>query len=232
MCTVSWLHLNDGYQLLSNRDEKRTRALAAGPAIRERDGVCFIAPTDRHAGGTWIGTNEFGISLCLLNGPPAERAYQSRGLLLFELLSAPSFEEARRRLLGSGLFRFAPFTLAILAPGGYTAAMEWDGRRISDVEPRLPLVSSSFDPQGVRARRREEFERRLNAACEPSPSLLFGFHLSHGAAPDAYSTCMHRPDAETVSLSRVKVTQSQIEFLYLPGTPCRSGPGKTVKLLR
>jgi hypothetical protein len=72
--------------------------------------------------------------------------------------------------------------------------MEWDGHRIADIEPRLPLVSSSFDPQGVHARRRAEFDRRLKAAGEPSPSLLFGFHLSHGNAPDAYSSCMHRPD--------------------------------------
>jgi hypothetical protein len=230
MCTVSWLHQNGGYQLLSNRDEKRTRAQAAGPEIKYRDGVRFIAPTDRHGGGTWIGTNELGVSLCLLNGPPAGGSYQSRGLLLIELLSAPSFEEARKRLRSAGLLWFAPFTLAILAPGGNTAVMKWDGRRITDIEPRLPLVSSSLDPQGVHARRRAEFDRRLKAAGEPSPSLLFGFHLSHGNAPDAYSPCMHRPDAETVSLSWVKVTKSHIEFFYLPGAPCRSGSGETVTL--
>ena len=70
MCTVSWVHQPGGYHLLSNRDEKRTRGTASAPALVERGGVRFIAPIDADFGGTWIAANEFGISLCLLNGDP------------------------------------------------------------------------------------------------------------------------------------------------------------------
>ena len=38
MCTVSWIHDKDGYQLLCNRDEKLTRKPALEPrlAVRKR----------------------------------------------------------------------------------------------------------------------------------------------------------------------------------------------------
>ena len=34
MCTVSWVHEEDGYQLLCNRDEKRTRTQALSPETK------------------------------------------------------------------------------------------------------------------------------------------------------------------------------------------------------
>ena len=68
MCTVSWLHSPNGYHLLCNRDEKRTRSSAIAPRISVNGAVQFIAPLDQDFGGTWIATNEFGTSICLLNG--------------------------------------------------------------------------------------------------------------------------------------------------------------------
>jgi hypothetical protein len=232
MCTVSWLHQDDGYQLLCNRDEKRTRATATGPEVRVRDGVLFVSPTDQDAGGTWIGTNELGISLCLLNGAPTQRAYKSRGLLVLDLLSASSLEEVRQRVRSRDLCSFAPFTLVVLEPRRSAARIEWSGHELSEGEPCMPLVSSSFDPKGVRSKRSDEFVKRSHAAGELTPSVLIGFHVSHGAGANAYSPCMHRSDAQTVSFSWVKVTKLEIEFFYLPGAPCQAGRGATCKLPR
>ena len=50
------------------------------------------------------------------------------------------------------------------------------------------------------------------------------FHASHGAEASAYSACMHRPDAETVSFTRVKVTGSEVVVRYSPASPCRQYP--------
>jgi hypothetical protein len=66
MCTVSWVHQKDGYQLLSNRDEKHTRKPALAPSLRQQRQVRFLAPIDGDQGGSWIGVNQFGLSLCLL----------------------------------------------------------------------------------------------------------------------------------------------------------------------
>ena len=234
MCTVSWLHQADGYQLLCNRDEKRSRAKAAGPEVQVRNGVRFIAPVDGDAGGTWIGANEYGISLCLLNGrpsavKPAGTAYKSRGLLLPELLTAQSQLEALERAWKLDANAFAPFTLAILEPGQRTGVMIWDGEGklvLPYGEPYMPLISSSFDPEGVEVKRRSEFQRRLRSSGKLDSAVLFDFHESHGVRPDAYSTCMHRPDAETVSFSWIKVIGTNVEFFYSPGAPCQWRPGQ------
>ena len=226
MCTVSWIRDADGYELFCNRDEKRTRALALEPEITTQDGVRRIAPTDPHAGGTWIGANEFGITLCLLNGPSLPGTFRSRGLILPELLSAGSLAQAAEGLLHRDLSWFAPFTLAILERGAKITVVTWDGQR-KQVGPEvscMPLISSSFDPEGVQAKRRWEFQRQLDAAGRLDTTVLSAFHASHGAAPDAYSPCMHRPDAETVSFSRVKVSASRVEFRYSAGAPCRPSP--------
>ena len=232
MCTVSWLHQDDGYQLLCNRDEKRSRANAFGPEIKKRDGVLYLAPTDQTAGGTWIGTNEFGVSVCLLNGSPNSgssvgRTYRSRGLLLPELLSAESLVEVSERVWAFDLSSFAPFTLAVLETGQHATAIEWDGQEktiLPYAEPHMPLVSSSFDPEGVHSKRRDEFHKLVNSAPSLVTGLLAAFHTSHGAGPDAYSPCMHRPDAETVSFSWVTVMDSEIRFSYAAGAPCRQPP--------
>ena len=240
MCTVSWLHHGSGYQLFCNRDERLSRARASGPEITQRDGVRFLSPTDLAAGGTWIGTNEFGVSLCLLNGSPkgadcGERQYKSRGLLLPELLTAASLVEASERVWNFDLLSLSPFTLAALEPGQHTAMIEWNGREKAVLpygDPYMPLASSSLDPEGVQTKRRDEFHRRLNSAGALDSDLLLTFHMSHGAEPDAYSPCMHRPDAETVSFSWVKVTDSEIRFSYTAGAPCRANSVITRKLSR
>src|SRR5690242_15248032 len=102
MCTVSWLYDGDGYQLLCNRDERRSRSRATGPRVHQRNGVRYVAPLDGNFGGTWILTNELGVSLCLLNGAnvgggdiyPRFDSRRSRGLLLVDLVSSRSALEA------------------------------------------------------------------------------------------------------------------------------------------
>ena len=71
----------------ANRDEKRTRGEALARRIRECGGVRYVAPIDADFGGTWIAANEFGVSVCLLNGDAGTAPFpqRSRGLLLREL---------------------------------------------------------------------------------------------------------------------------------------------------
>ncbi|MEP6538205.1 MAG: NRDE family protein [Bryobacteraceae bacterium] len=224
MCTVSWVHDDGGYQLLCNRDEKRTRARATPPIVRIRDGVRFIAPSDGDFGGSWIGVNEFGVSLCLLNGNgPRSGNHKSRGLLLLDLISAQSVDDAVGRTSQTELSVFAPFTLVALEPDLPAAILEWDGKDLAvvlDGDRYMPLISSSFDTDEVRARRRAELDRLVQLKGRLNVDVLELFHKSHGESRDAYSACMHRPDAETVSCSRVKVSDTHIDFFYTPAAPC------------
>ena len=54
MCTASWLQQDGGFQLLCNRDEKRTRVAAVAPAAEWIDGVRVLAPRDEQGGGAWV----------------------------------------------------------------------------------------------------------------------------------------------------------------------------------
>jgi hypothetical protein len=231
VCTVSWVQQPGGYHLLANRDEKRTRGRAFAPVIRECGGVRYVAPIDSDSGGTWIAANEFGVSVCLLNGVAGSHSYfpaprRSRGLLLRELACEPAGAECLLSLRHYDLRPYAPFVLLILEPDRPAILAEWNSERltVNAAAARMPLTSSSFDSCGVRRFRLEEFSRRAGRAARVDAALLYQFHASHGASPDAYSPCMHREDAETVSFSWVVVTLEEVRFLYSPSAPCRCSP--------
>src|SRR4051794_32693602 len=129
MCTASWISEPDGFHLLFNRDEKRSRKPALPPRLGANGGVQFIAPVDGDAGGSWIAVNEFGVVVCLLNGsnPSISRPLRSRGALVLDTIVATSAAGVCKRVFASDLWRFAPFTLVILQPGRQTSVVEWDG---------------------------------------------------------------------------------------------------------
>ena len=95
MCTVTWCRTGVGYEIFFNRDERKTRKAARPPSIQRLHGTRYLAPADGDAGGSWIGANEFGVSLALLNNYPAAGREPapgriSRGLLLLSLMDAES----------------------------------------------------------------------------------------------------------------------------------------------
>jgi hypothetical protein len=236
MCTATWTHDEGGYQLLFNRDEKLTRKPAVAPRLTVREGVRCLAPIDGDFGGAWIGTNEFGVSLCLLNGAdlthegrPCTQEPRSRGLFLLDLIPSPSLDAICERVHKADLRALAPFTLVALETGRATALIEWNGARKTvcfQSESRFMLTSSSFDTEEVRKRRREEYARALNSG------RLFDFHRSHNPTAGAYSPCMHRLDAATVSFSWIRVSKAETNFFYTPAAPCMRVPGVNRKLTR
>ena len=57
MCSVSFVPLEDGFLLTSNRDEKRFRPTIE-PKIYLENKVKLLYPKDEKAGGTWIVSKE------------------------------------------------------------------------------------------------------------------------------------------------------------------------------
>src|SRR6516164_10890953 len=164
MCTVTWLREEGGYHLFCNRDEKLTRKPALPPRLGVRDGVRYLAPIDGDFGGSWIATNEVGVSLCLLNGTAGHRpaVMRSRGLLLLDLVSSRCLAEVVNIVEGTDLTLYASFSLAALSPGEPARVIEWNGLRCSirtQPEPCYMLTSSSFDTEAVKRIRAEEFAR-------------------------------------------------------------------------
>jgi hypothetical protein len=239
MCTVSWIHRAEGYDLLCNRDEKKTRSEATDPTVQFMKGVRYLAPVDGDFGGTWIATNEYGITLALLNrGCSGARGSASRGCLVVDLIDSRKSEEVRQRLSQRSLSAFGGFSLLALEPELPASLSEWDGKVLTateNAEHRMPLISSSFDSERVEIRRRLEFETRKRESETLNTDLLFEFHKSHGLqadAPSVYTTCMHRDDAHTVSFTYVRVSAAFVQMSYSPGAPCEQKLGSSVELAR
>jgi len=230
VCTASWLIRPDGYDLLFNRDELRTRPIALPPRRGERNGMRFLAPVDRQGGGTWITVNEVGLCLFLLNRRPDRepRAPQaSRGLIPLELVDASEVGEIGRRTATLDLGRYRPFTLGAIAPGGPPAVYAWTGEALESADGTPPLVSSSVGDESLFAERRATYPKGAL-----SLRKLLAYQRSHGSGPSAASVCMHREDAQTVSFSHVQVTAGQVRLGYAPGSPCERAPMRWLELAR
>ena len=184
MCTVTWTRTPGGYHLFMNRDELWTRGVAEAPAIRKEGAVRYLAPIDADAGGTWIGVNAYGVTLCLLNhyshagepmvrttdrrvdgaasaGADAARAAgsRSRGHLIPSLAGVRSCGGATAALGMADLSQYRPFLLLVIAPRCGPTLHRWnelDLRVIRDIEP--PVTTSSFDTEAVLRRRIETFD--------------------------------------------------------------------------
>lgn len=236
MCTVTWFTGSNGFELFSNRDERRTRLREDGPREYEQSGTRFIAPRDGEAGGTWITVNEFGVVLCLLNNYQAESALpaelaRSRGLLVLELADCESLDEVSARTPIDELARHRGFRLLAIEPGSNSRLIEWDGSfRRESAAPSAPLVSSSVDPDGAQ-RLRSKLYRELDAEDDLRAAHL-AFHASHAEGLGPLSVCMHRPDAETRSLTHIVVDTDHVAMRHGAGSPCRTPLGDALLLGR
>jgi hypothetical protein len=243
----------DAYTVFFNRDELKTRTRALPPTITEQNGVRYIAPVDLDGGGTWIGTNEFGVTCGLLNNyyenvrsdafkhkPPNKKLtpegvttnHESRGLLVTSLLDSLSPSVALAKLNGMHLSEFKPFLLALFAPDQPVVLCIWDGEalQIQHEKVGLPISSSSYDTHNVVRNRKQEFAQLESLNRHIDSTLLESYHASHSPKGGAYSVCMHRDDAETVSFSRIRVTRNQVEFCYTPSAPCATKERAVVTL--
>lgn len=236
MCTASWLASEAGYTLFFNRDERRQRQPARPPRRRVHQGEVLLAPEDGDFGGTWIASNAHGLTVALLNryqdavheGPGP---FTSRGLLVLDLAVHPDLATLRGALEATDLEQYRAFTLLLVEAAGSSRRAIWNGRQLAlpaTVSP--PLASSGHDPLGIDGRRRTLFEQQVGAS--GSAEHLFDFHRSHLPERGPLSPCMHRPDASTVSLTRVVVTPHQVAMAYAPGPPCRAPLGTPETLPR
>ncbi|MEP6571334.1 MAG: NRDE family protein [Gemmatimonadota bacterium] len=235
MCTLSWVPEPSGYTILFSRDERRDRMPAIAPSEGMSRGIRFLAPRDPDAGGTWIGVNERGVTLAMLNRydvspldsrePNPVAGSVSRGLLLAGLLDVESESVVDARLRGAELGIYRPFTLVVFAAGAIPQVREWDGQALSSswVEGAGLAAASSSAGADVAAQRASLFGARAAQEGRLTADLLERLHRAHVPDRGAVSVCMHRAEAVTVSFSRVTVTGCSAAFGYSAGSPCEEG---------
>lgn len=234
MCTMTWLAHDDGYEVLFSRDELRTRKPALPPAIGQQRGTAFVAPRDGDHGGTWLGVNEHGVAVALLNfyppEPPDVPSPVSRGHLVLGMLDCTRAPAVLTRLQNMMPDPYRPFYLAALDRGNPPAVRIWDGRELRRASGEMPVSTSSFDTARVVRSRYDLFARLREAHGAPAAEWLVDYHRSHVPDRGACAVCMHRADAHTVSFSRIRVDTQGIEFRYWPTAPCRMGEPTVVRL--
>ncbi|QYY37342.1 NRDE family protein [Ruficoccus sp. ZRK36] len=235
MCTVTWWSTSDGYELYFNRDEFKTRLPGLPPEELELAGVRYLSPRDADEGGTWLLVNEVGLCVCLINQHPLRRPVPrgervSRGHLVRGMASCLKAREVAERLRGCDLFAYRPFQMIAVEPGGSGTAWTWDGHELAEslnAHEAMPFTSSSYLSEQIIRHRRERFAQIVAQRGDPSPEDLLAFHREHNVEAGAFSVCMQRDDAETVSLAQVVVRPDTIAMTYsqkVPGQPAFAQP--------
>ncbi|MEM7384793.1 MAG: NRDE family protein [Verrucomicrobiota bacterium] len=244
MCTMTWWRGENTYEVFFNRDEQKKRRPALPPTRQRAKGVSFLAPTDTVGGGTWIFCNEWGVTMALLNlyekeepsGPKKGQRFVSRGRLLSSLVDVKSASEVAPRLDDFAAASFQPFTLVAVDPGQTNSTLLWryQNQRFEGpvLDPPLPLSSSSADTANVLESRRQCFAllEQQEGQC---PEMMEQFHHHDNGEPSSMTVRMNRPDAQTLSISRIRVEPGQAEFLYQDQPPDLEGehpPEKSVSL--
>lgn len=244
MCTVSILPFEDGeFSLLMNRDESPLRPAALDlKRGHSESGLEFAYPVDAKSGGTWMGVNSRGLAMALMNQHPEGYArpagLRSRGDLIPAFLPALGAHEAASRLSRLDPSPFPPFFLIVLDSKGPFHALRWDGQDKEFLTyergPRL-FGSSSFQTEEVLLGRQQQFDALLaqvHAAADSEAALALQrrFHASHLPSRGPYSVCMHRDDAESVSLTEVRVRGLSVKLRYHAGPPCQEAAERELAL--
>lgn len=239
MCTLTWWWEDDSYGVLFNRDESVKRGTAESPVIYEEAPCRSIRPTDPDGGGTWIWVNEAGVIACLLNNYTAIKHIPtnpvSRGLLLTSLASVPSVAALKQYVTALDCSSYRGFYLF-----GYDGRSKtlfiWDGMELSiraAEEVSCPVTTSGFLPEEVIAYRRNHYQLQVAKRHGSRLSNLETYHTTHNPEFPAHSVLMARPDARTVSHSRIVVDPARIRFSYSPvDLQQRMGPAVLTTLER
>lgn len=233
MCTVTFWPRKRGYVLAMNRDEKLTRAAGLPPAENIINGRRVIAPYEP-GGGTWIAVNNGGITFALINWYAISSKVKARSVSRGEVVKIVSplttALSAAKTLEQLPLSRINPFRLIGFFPGtNETFEWRWDLKTLFPKHHPWRLqqwISSGFDEPKAQRMRGITFQKAVRQKSVGSLAWLRRLHRSHSPNIGPFSTCMHRPDAATVSYTEVSVSSRITAVRYFDGAPCRCARGK------
>jgi hypothetical protein len=223
MCTVTVVPHERGSRLICNRDERRTRPPALAPVMYELDGRQAVFPLDPQGGSTWIGINDVGLAVALLNlhgmaSATGDQPKRSRGLVVRELLQCTSLSHAREVVDALHPCAFASFLVVIVHLGRIVVARSETQCRIQHTQRTLdgPLLftSSSLGDALVEPQRRRLFERMVLRSRTGWLDGQARFHHHQWRRRPEISVRMKRADALTVSRTTIDVANGKRHLLY------------------
>jgi hypothetical protein len=223
MCTVTVVPHETGVRVMCNRDERRSRPAALPPQVHDLGGRLAAFPVDPRGGGSWVGVNDAGIIVTLLNVSGrlhgfSKKPRRSRGLIVREVLRSGSLSDVLETVASLDASLFEMFRLVVMHR---FTALEATGdgvrtaiRRQITVDTPLLFTSSSLGDALVEAPRTQLFQRMV---LKRRSGWLRGqarFHRHLWPSRPEISVCMERDDALTVSRTVVDVTGARRSLLY------------------
>jgi uncharacterized protein with NRDE domain len=255
MCTLAlYFRVFDDFPLLvaANRDEHFDRPSAPPGLICDQPRI--IAGQDLRVGGTWLGVNEHGLVVGILNRrvnltggeqlPPS--VARSRGLLCLDLLRLES-TAAGWEFIRTHRSRYNPFTVAIADKAAAFVAYNNDEPQIlaKRLAPGLHVFSSAAEldlnsDKADRAHQRfaQLTDQGLANGKQPGSwtTMLQGVLADHtlrdGSNDPGDAICVHRDSSGTVSSSVIVYdrARSSFETFFCSGAPCQNQFGKALNL--
>ena len=220
MCTVSFLPLENGFILTSNRDEVKSRQAEFPETYSSKSGIISF-PQDPKAGGTWIAGCDTKM-ICLLNGgfkkhihnPPYRH---SRGKVVLDAFDYPSFADFRENYDFSNI---EPHTLVMIdyEKGLDVVELKWDGHKkhisIKNNAETHIWSSATLYPDDIIAQR-ESWFRAWVSKNEFSVAAIKDFHKTGGSGDIKNDLLMKRTDElKTISVTSFKHEQKQTNMIY------------------
>jgi uncharacterized protein with NRDE domain len=234
----------------ANRDEHYDRPSAAPHLWSTKPGI--LGGKDLLAGGTWLGINEHGLLVGILNrrsnGAPApllKSHTRSRGLLCLDILSFKS-AAAACAFINRHEEVYQPFTVVFV-----DASEAWIAHNIRQkIETRkldegLHVYSSAAD-FAVRSEKVDRAHVRFAGIVEGLPSTcsdkaawvrslhtVLGDHaLGNGSTDPRDALCVHGDVSGTVSSTIIFYSQPEQRFYIFncPGPPCQESFGEALRL--
>ena len=214
MCTVVYIPSREKKYFASLRDESPARPAAWVPKEFIKDGKTCLAPKDPVAGGTWIGVNESGNAVILLNGgfenhQPKPGYRKSRGIVANEFLlssSAFSYWEI------ADLQDIEPFTL-IIWENEQLSQLVWDGNEKHRLMPEVdkPHIWSSSTLYELPAKKMRKALFDQWARLHPS---ILDFFKSFEDIENGFLVNRNEK-IKTVSYTFIELTADYAEFDYI-----------------
>jgi uncharacterized protein with NRDE domain len=251
VCTLAvFFRTFDEYPLViaANRDERYDRP-SGPPAIWDTE-PRILAGKDLSAGGTWLGVNERGLLVGILNrrstgASIAQLNSRSRGLLCLDLLRFATAADART-FVRAQRHRYQPFTVVAADPAEGWAAYNAQGEiHTCDLKQGLHVFSNTVEfndrsekvdrAYGEFAQLIEEPQRIPNDLPDWVESLagtLSNHTLGNGSSDSREALCVHGEISGTVSSSIIYYSRLDRRFynFFSPGPPCRSSFGDALVL--
>ena len=225
MCTVSAVPTRDGFRVACNRDEQHSRPAASSPRRCNVGTRTALFPVDPVGGGTWIGVNDAGLTLALLNRNDKDHAQRhagatrSRGIIIPSLLRHESIAEVLEAASTLDLAAYEPFHLCAITRTDVAFASS-DGCELSTawrpfVRPMM-FTSSGLGDALVAGPRSKLFDGLVLAHERSWVEGQARFHAHRWPERPHLSVVMWRVDARTVSRSLIDVSAGAIQFHYEP----------------